>query len=156
MKKTLIIVHALLFSCCAAHVFAGGQVDPGQALLQTDRDFARLSESSGAKTAFAAYLAPDVIMLPRGGNPINGYDNAIASFDDEAGFELLWQPQLAEVAASGEMGWTWGTYQVIVDGKPLSKGTYVNIWTLQADGNWKVRMDMGNQEPAQETPDENP
>ncbi len=54
------------------------------------------------------------------------------------------------------MGWTWGVYQIIVDGKQVSNGKYVNIWTLQPDGSWKVRMDMGNQEPAQEPSDENP
>jgi len=119
-------------------------------LLQADREFASLSESTDPKTAFSAYLAPNALMLPRSGEPLNGFDASIASFGEEPGFSLHWQPQLAEVAISGEMGWTWGTYQVLVDGTQMSNGKYVNIWTRQADGRWKVRMDMGNQEPTQE------
>lgn len=115
-------------------------------LLQVDKDFAALSEQSDPKQAFAAYLAPNAIMLPRTGDPVNGYENAIASFGEKPGFELFWQPQFAEVAASGDLGWTWGTYQVQVDGAQAANGKYVNIWTRQPDGAWKVRLDMGNQE----------
>jgi ketosteroid isomerase-like protein len=156
MKAALIVLPILIGMTCPTAVCAGDQARPEAALLQADRDFARLSEKSDPKHAFAAYLAHNVIMLPRSGNPVEGYENAIASFGQKSDFTLHWQPQLAEVAVSGEMGWTWGNYQVIVDGKQVSKGKYVNIWTRQADGRWKVRMDMGNQEPAQETPNENP
>jgi len=156
MKIALIAVSTLIFLAGQTNLSAGDQTGPAAALLQTDRDFSRLSEQSGPKLAFAAYLAPNVIMLPRAGGPIEGYAKAVATFADKPGFALHWQPLLAEVAVSGEMGWTWGTYQVIVNGEQVSTGKYVNIWTLQADGRWKVRMDMGNQEPAQESSDENP
>jgi ketosteroid isomerase-like protein len=156
MKTPLIALTILVFLNSGIATYARDEPGPEARLLQADRDFARLSEESDPKHAFAAYLAPNAIMLPRAGSPVEGYDNAIASFGEKPGYELLWQPQLAEVAASGEMGWTWGIYQVIVDGKQVSNGKYVNIWALQADGSWKVRMDMGNQEPARETSDENP
>ncbi len=155
MKPKLIALPILLCLSCHATAFANDQASSAATLLQADRDFALLSEQSDPKRAFTAYLAPNVIMLPRAGKPVEGFDNAIASFGDTPGYMLHWQPQLAEVAASGEIGWTWGIYQVIVDGEQVSSGKYVNIWTLQADGRWKVRMDMGNQEPAQETSDEN-
>jgi ketosteroid isomerase-like protein len=150
MKTMAIALPVMLHMGCCAFVHAS----PEAALLQADRDFARLSEELDPKRAFAAYLAPNVILLSRAGSPVEGYDNALASFGEEPGFALLWQPQLAEVAASGEMGWTWGTYQVIVDGRQVSSGKYVNIWALQADGSWKVRMDMGSQDPAPESANE--
>jgi len=155
MKK--LIVSIFVTSCIfwLSSTGAGEQVDPDMGLLQADKDFALLSERTDPKTAFAAYLAPDAMMIPRHGDPIVGFDNAIASFGEEQGYELLWQPQLAEVTGSGEMGWTWGLYQVIVEGEQVSSGKYVNIWVKQPDGNWKVRMDMGNQEPAQKSSDEN-
>ena len=118
-----------------------------RALLEADRAFAALSEATDPKTAFAEYLAPDAIMIPRQGDPKQGYTQAIASFGDDPEFELLWQPQLAEVASSGDMGWTWGRYQVRVEDAQVSSGKYVNIWKMQADGRWKVRLDLGNQEP---------
>ncbi len=116
-------------------------------LLQADVDFAMLSMQTDPKQAFAAFLAPNAIMIPRAGDPLEGIDAAIASFGDEPVFKLHWQPKFSEVAAAGDMGWTWGTYQLLVQDRQVSKGKYVNIWTLQEDGSWKVRMDMGNQEP---------
>jgi ketosteroid isomerase-like protein len=46
------------------------------------------------------------------------------------------------------MGWTWGQYQVLAEGETISTGKYLNVWTRQADGRWKVRADIGNQRPA--------
>ncbi len=148
---TLLLLSCTLFSISG--LFAGEQSSPESDLLQVDKDFALLSEQTDPKTAFTAYLAPDAMLIGRRGDPIVGFDNAIASFDDGSGIDLLWQPQMAEVAKSGDMGWTWGTYQVVAEGKQISNGKYVNIWIRQADGKWKVRVDMGNQEPAQKTPD---
>jgi ketosteroid isomerase-like protein len=118
-----------------------------RSLLEADQAFAALFEASDPKTAFAEYLAPDAIMIPRSGEPRPGYAQAVASFGDNPGFELLWQPQMAEVAAAGDMGWTWGRYQVRVENAQVSSGKYVNIWKMQPDGRWKVRLDLGNEEP---------
>lgn len=34
--------------------------------------------------------------------------------------------------------------------KSVSHGKYLNIWEKDADGNWKVAVDMGNSSPAPE------
>jgi ketosteroid isomerase-like protein len=156
MKTALLALTACLLAYGGT---AAGEEDPASAsesLLRADRDFARLSRQTDPKTAFAAYLAPNAIMLPRAGSPIEGYADAIASFGDQPAYHLDWQPRWAEVAVSGELGWTWGTYQLSVDGQQVSSGKYVNVWALQPDGSWKVRLDMGNQEPAQKNPDSKP
>ena len=142
-----VISSLLLLTACKASVQYQDKHTLAAELLQADQDFAALSERTDPKQAFAAYMAPDAIMLPRAGEPLEGYENAIASFGEQPTFELLWQPQLAEVAKSNDMGWTWGTYQVLVDGRQVSKGKYVNIWVRQDSGAWKVRMDMGNLDP---------
>ena len=123
------------------------------ALLEVDRAFAALSNETNPKTAFAAYMAPDGMMLPRSSDgAIEGYDSVIAVFgeDGDPGYQLLWQPQFAEVAEAGDMGWTWGQYQVVVNGENVDTGKYINVWKKQADGSWKVRVDMGNQRPQDE------
>jgi ketosteroid isomerase-like protein len=157
MKNSILILALFLLTACK--VETGPKMGPdtishklypaplSEELLQADRDFAALSESADPKTAFGAYLAANAIMMGRSGDPVEGYEAAMASFGDEAGFDLHWQPQFAEVASAGDMGWTWGRYQFVVDGETLYRGKYVNIWTRQADGSWKVRLDMGNQEP---------
>lgn len=120
------------------------------ALMAADIAFAELSVASTPKQAFAAYMAPDGMMLPRGSEgAIEGHENIVALFgpDGDPGYQLLWQPQFAEVAVAGDMGWTWGQYQVVADGVQTSSGKYVNVWKKQPDGTWKVRVDVGNQRP---------
>jgi ketosteroid isomerase-like protein len=55
------------------------------------------------------------------------------------------------VAKSGELGWTWGTYELHTkdaDGKPVIRyGKYVNVWRKQKNGEWKVIVDLGNPSP---------
>jgi ketosteroid isomerase-like protein len=90
-------------------------------------------------------------MLPRGSvGAVEGLEQVLAALGegDDPGYRLLWQPQFAEAAAAGDMGWTWGQYQVLAEGETISTGKYLNVWTRQADGRWKVRADIGNQRPA--------
>jgi ketosteroid isomerase-like protein len=63
------------------------------------------------------------------------------------GFELEWRATDAEVAASGDIGYTIGTFELITeqDGTAmLTEGKYVTVWRKQADGSWKVRVDCFN------------
>lgn len=147
MKNPVLIFGLLILTACEAKIEVADDAALAAELLQTDRDFAALSERSDPKQAFAAYLAGDAMLIGRAGDPVEGYDAAIASFGDVTGLDLYWQPQFAEVAAAGDMGWTWGRYQLLMNDEPVYNGKYVNIWKRQADGSWKVRVDVGNQEP---------
>ena len=66
-------------------------------------------------------------------------------------YTLSWQAVDGEVAASGEMGWTWGESQTAVKDSTgqtrIFYGKYLNVWKKQADGSWKVRVDIGNASP---------
>ncbi len=145
----LLISMVVVLSACESRTQPPDRAALAQELLQADRDFAALSERSDPKQAFAAYLAPDAMLIGRSGDPVEGYEAALASFGDADRFELLWQPQFAEVAEAADMGWTWGRYQLLSEGELVYAGKYVNIWKRQPDGSWKVRVDMGNQEPQQ-------
>jgi len=147
MRKSTFILTLLLLTACEVDIKSNDTAALAAELLQADRDFAALSQNTDPKQAFSNYLAPNAIMVPRAGDPIEGYEAAMASFGEEAGFDLHWQPQFAEVADSGDMGWTWGRYQLLIEGEQLYSGKYVNIWTRQSNGSWQVRLDIGNQEP---------
>jgi ketosteroid isomerase-like protein len=60
---------------------------------------------------------------------------------------LTWAPEIAEVSASGELGYTSGPYEVRPDrgAEPTGFGHYVSTWKKQADGTWKVLLDIGVQ-----------
>ena len=122
-------------------------------LLQTDIAFARTSLETNAAEAFKKYLAPDCMMFPDGGDPVQGADKIYQRMKKGAeNYVLSWIPRRAEVAASGDMGWTWGTYtltSVEAKGQPVkSYGKYVNVWQKQADNTWKVMVDIGNESPS--------
>lgn len=123
------------------------------ALLAADRAFSAMSVGEGPKAAWGAFLTDDAMILGQGTQPKRGLDNILTGFDSwSPDASISWQPQNGEVAASGELGWTWGRYILVAPGKDgtqaTSHGKYLNIWKKQPDGTWKVTIDMGNQNPA--------
>ena len=60
----------------------------------------------------------------------------------------------ADISSSGDLGYTYGTFEFRSkdkDGKPtVDYGKYTSIWKKQADGSWKVALDMGNSSPGTE------
>ena len=63
------------------------------------------------------------------------------------GFMVSWVPSRVEVAKSGELGWSAGTYTLTTSMSGTAAndhGKYVAIWKKQQDGNWKVVADIFN------------
>jgi ketosteroid isomerase-like protein len=121
-------------------------------LLQTDHEFAAASLEHGAADAFRMYLDDDATMFSNGRNPVRGRESIyeIMKAGDGA-YVLEWTPMEAEVARSGELGWTWGEFVVKSKGEaatePQSWGKYVNVWKKNTAGEWKVIADIGNDSP---------
>jgi ketosteroid isomerase-like protein len=73
---------------------------------------------------------------------------SFAGFFTLPNLKITWHADKADVAKSGELGYTSGTYQMTFTdpaGKPVpDKGKYVTVWTKQADGSWKVLLDIFN------------
>ena len=146
--STLLVFACLAVSQVAAQPVANNSKDD-DALLKTDIEFSKASVATSAAEAFAMYLADDAMQMPAGGNPIVGKQAILAGMG--SGYVLSWEPKKAEVAKSGDLGWTWGTYELHTkdaEGKPVVRyGKYVNVWRKQKDGAWKVILDMGNASP---------
>lgn len=128
---------------------AAPQDSSAGALMQADRDFAAAVAEGGAD-AWASWFAEDGAIIQPGVGEIRGRA-AIREFMaglNEPGVSLRWAPDRADVAAGGDLGWTTGHYvseSTAPDGTPQrAEGLYVSIWRRQADGSWKVVMDLGN------------
>ncbi len=123
-------------------------------LLETDRAFSELSRREGRRVAFERYMAPDATIYREGADPFSGREAILGLFPPDAAGELTWEPTRAEVAASGDLGYTLGTYEFTAagaDGEPqVSRGYYVTIWRRQPDGRWRWVFDSGVQAPAHE------
>jgi ketosteroid isomerase-like protein len=120
-------------------------------LLELDAAFSRLSVEKGAGAAFAAHLADDAVFLPIGENLITG-KAAIVKYFSDGESTLSWKPLKAEIAKSGELGYTYGTSELATkdkDGKTQVRHyKYVSVWKRQKNGDWKLALDIGNQSPA--------
>lgn len=78
--------------------------------------------------------------------PLEGVEAIKASMQAGPKNLLSWQPHYAEVFDPGDVGWTWGEWQLHepgAGGRRLGHGKYVTIWKKQEDGSWKARLDMG-------------
>jgi len=153
-SSTLILLFISLSAAFGSADVAFAQVDidaERKKLLDIDYEFARTSVKKGPSASFHLFLADNAMQLPEGSLPIYG-KNAIVETMKGDHYDLLWTPVKAEVARSGELGWTWGKYVVVIrkdDGtETKSFGKYLNIWRKQADGKWKVIVDMGNTSPS--------
>jgi ketosteroid isomerase-like protein len=110
-------------------------------LVASERAFAGLSATSGVRTAFLEYLAPGGIIFrprPEPGRPAWESRGPVPA-------KLLWEPRYAEVAAAGDLGWTTGPWELRPDDakRPTAYGHFVSVWQRQADGAWRVAVDIG-------------
>jgi len=122
------------------------------ALLKVDEAFSADAQRLGVAEAFVRYAAPDARMLPQGKDVVSGLDavgRQMAGFPAKA--TLSWKPFHADVAASGDLGYTLGTYELRgtdAAGKPqVSYGKYCSVWKKQPDGKWKWVVDVGTSSP---------
>jgi len=103
---------------------------------------------------YLSYYAADAVELPNGGPIIQGKINIAKGmgFLDQKDNHLTWAPVGADISASGDLGYTYGTFEFRSkdkEGKPsVEHGKYTSIWKKQKDGSWKVVLDMGNASPA--------
>jgi ketosteroid isomerase-like protein len=122
-------------------------------LLRTDSEFSDAAQKIGIAAAFEKYADADAVMLPANENPVTGADGIRKQFADlRPGTTLTWKPNKAEAAASGDLGYTLGTYVLRSkdkDGAPITRyGKYCSVWKKQPDGNWKWVVDVGTPSPA--------
>jgi len=151
----LFIVCFLLLSGCSTTSTARLVTPPNigdtrEAVLQADRNFSKMSEEKGMNTAFIAYAAPNAVLLRPKIMPIESRDQIrmYMSKNSEQNTRLTWSPMYAEIAASGDMAYTYGTYlleTLDIDGKPVTaEGTYVSVWQKDVNGFWRFVLESGN------------
>jgi ketosteroid isomerase-like protein len=125
------------------------QAAPVDEVLAADRAFAALARARGARVAFTEYADADAILFRSGVGPVKGRDAIGQVFADPPVATPDWTPEAAEIAASGDLAYSWGRFvwTPVAGGpladKPPATGYYVSIWKRQADGHWKWIVDLG-------------
>lgn len=114
------------------------------ALIKMENDFSKLVAKKKTIDAFISYFAGDVRLYRMNAFPAVGRDAASAMLAGAPGLPV-WQPTKADVSRSGDLGYSYGTYEVKAgDGKAAESGNYLRIWKRQNDGKWKVVLDLLN------------
>lgn len=137
-RLLLFVVVAVVASCART---ANPEQDKA-ALMALDREW-----SSTAKDAdkFMSYFAPTAVVQAHGmpaATTEKDIRAIITGMQSAPGFDLKWQATNAD--ASGDLGYTTGTYQLTMNnaaGKPTTeRGKYTTVWK-RTDGTWKVVAD---------------
>lgn len=142
------IAACLFFSGC--NYSAKRQERLKEELIEVDREFSELSSKIGSHGAFLNYLDDSCVLLRPNRNPIIGRQ-AIQSIynNSDTSYVLTWEPLAADVARSGDLGYTYGIFTIKMDsptGEKVEKqGTYASVWKKDKTGNWKFVLDTGNQ-----------
>ena len=116
-------------------------------LLATDAEFSKKSVEAGAAAAFNDFLADSAIELSAQTDPVTGRENISNRLKEGGDYTLRWEPQKAEVALSGDIGYTWGLSTIIArngSSTDTIHGKYTTVWRRQPGGLWKAILDIGN------------
>jgi ketosteroid isomerase-like protein len=133
------------------NVSASSKATP-EMLKQLEAEFMRAAAEKGS-LGYMSYYADDAVEVPNGAPLIQGKTEIAKGmgFLDDKNNSLLWTPVGADISASGDLGYTYGTFEFRAkdkEGKPVVQhGKYTSIWKRQKDGSWKVVLDMGNSSP---------
>ena len=101
-----------------------------------------------------SYYTEDAVLMAPGGPAMNGKDAIHAGIkqmlSDQA-LTLQFQAARVEVAKSGDLGYSWGKYQMTMTDPATKKtmndhGSYVTTYRKLADGRWKAVADIATSE----------
>ena len=118
-------------------------------LVNAERAFAKTATEKGIRDSFLEFFDEEAIAF----NPAPV--SATARLRSRPGrpfseYELRWEPRTGDVAASGELGWLTGPSTFIDHTSAMQTpqhGNYLSVWRRQADGPWRVFIDVGSEPP---------
>ena len=120
---------------------------PLMQMVNSEKSFAAYAQSTGISEAFLKYMDDSAVVFERG-QIANGKDVWRQRKLDS--MELKWYPEFAEVASSGDFGYTSGPSEFRVrkgSEKADHKGYFNSIWRKNGSGEWKGALDMGTPSP---------
>ncbi len=121
-----------------------------EGMAETERAFARTGVEQGFAPAFNEFFAEDgIVFNPHPARFREEYRKNPPQAAQRQ-FVLNWWPTYGDVAESGELGYNTGPSLVTdltLQKRPPRHGYFFSIWRKQADGSWRVAVDMGTDVP---------
>lgn len=145
-RRALLTAAIVVLSLAAALA----QSNPLDDMVRTEQRFAARALVVGWKQAFLEYFADSA----------SGFDDdqvvpAKELYrqvpDPPKDLRVIWEPRYGDMASSGDLGYLTGPVRRInpaVNGGRPRHSIYASVWKRQADGSFRVVMDMGVDTPA--------
>ena len=123
---------------------------PEDAVLAADAAWMKVYAAKDLDKSVAFFDDQGSMMAPN--SPIATGKDALTKLIGSAfaipDYKLAWHAKQVGVARSGELGYTSGIYDLSfkdASGRTISdKGKCLTVWKKEADGSWKVLLDMFN------------
>jgi len=119
-------------------------------MVRTEQRFAARALVVGWKQAFLEYFA-DTAAGFDGDQVVPAKEMFRKVPDPPKDVRLIWEPRYGDIASSGDLGYLTGPVRRInpaVNGGQPQHSIYASVWKRQADGSFRVVMDMGLPTPA--------
>lgn len=141
----------LTAACVGVSLFiAVAQNDLLDDMVRTEQRFAARALVVGWKQAFLEYFA-DTASGFDGDQVVLAKELFRKIPDPPKDVRLIWEPRYGDIASSGDLGYLTGPVRRInpaVNGGQPQHLIYASVWKRQADGSFRVVMDMGLPTPA--------
>jgi ketosteroid isomerase-like protein len=114
-------------------------------LVEAERRYAKLALEKDFRAASLQVFTDDAVIFAPGPQSGKKYWEK----ETEVPF-LIWRPIFASIARSADLGYTTGPWEYKKsrdDAKPQAFGDFITIWKRQADGVWRVVLDVGINHP---------
>lgn len=114
-------------------------------MAETERAFARRAQEVSVREAFIEFFADESIGFEPG--PVPARESLRKRPPAPVRIQLLWEPRYGDIAKAGDLGYLTGPAERTPPGKPTSFGSYFSVWKRQADGEYRVILDVGADAP---------
>ncbi len=152
MKKLIKkLLYTLLISLFSAGIGLAADMDSqALTLVKLDDQWSAAAVKKDTDLVVSFYTDDATVYPPNDiiGTGHDGAKKIWGAMLSDPSLTISWKAQHGEIASSGDIGYTSGTYELSMkgpDGKPINdKGKFLCVWKKQSDGKWKALRDMWN------------
>lgn len=139
-----------LAGCAQLGVPAGNREADENAIRDTDTSWSKAAAAKNLDQVMSYYADDASMFVP--GQPMATGPAAIrqawTGMMAMPGFGITWTPIKVDVARSGDLGYSYGSYNLMMNdaqGRSTNeRGKYVVTWRKASDGKWKAEADIFN------------
>lgn len=144
-----LLVQSLLPLAAAASAFVvaviGFDTIPASlaTMADTERAFAGRAADTSIHAAFVEFFAEEAVSFnPDPGPARERLRKRPDAFPKD--LRMVWEPRVGDVAGSGDLGYLTGPVESTTPGQPVRHSTYFSVWKKQANGEFRVILDIGS------------